>query len=57
MDDLTGIITDPSAPPDEVEAWRAAGVDVVIADAGPLEPLPVRPRDLRHAARNDGATS
>ena len=57
MDDLTGIVTDPSAPPDEVEAWRAAGVEVIIADSGPLEPLPVRPRDLRHAARNDGATS
>jgi DeoR/GlpR family transcriptional regulator of sugar metabolism len=57
MDDLTGIVTDPSAPPDEVEAWRGAGVDVVIAQAGPMEPLPVRPRDLRHAAHNDGATS
>ena len=57
MDDLTGIITDPSAPPAEVEAWRAAGVDVIIADAAPIEPLPVRPHDLRRAMRNDGATS
>jgi DeoR/GlpR family transcriptional regulator of sugar metabolism len=57
MDDLTGIVTDPSAPTDEVEAWRGAGVDVVIAQSGPMEPLPVRPRDLRHAAHNDGATS
>jgi DeoR/GlpR family transcriptional regulator of sugar metabolism len=57
MDDLTGIVTDPSAPADEVEAWRGVGIDVIIADSGPMEPLPVRPRDLRHAARNDEATS
>ena len=57
MDDLTGIVTDPSAPTDEVEAWRGAGVDVIIAQGGPMEPLPVRPRDLRHASHNDGATS
>src|SRR5437763_7845265 len=29
LDDLTGIVTDSSAPADEVEAWRAAGVEVV----------------------------
>jgi DeoR/GlpR family transcriptional regulator of sugar metabolism len=57
MNDLTGIITDPSAPADEVEAWRAAGVEVILADARPLEPLPVRPRDLRRAWHNDEATS
>jgi DeoR/GlpR family transcriptional regulator of sugar metabolism len=57
MDDLTGIVTDPTAPTDEVEAWRGAGVDVIIAQSGPTGPLPVRPRDLRHAAHNDGATS
>src|ERR1700704_4874962 len=45
-DDLTGIITDSSAPDDEVQAWRAAGVEVITADPGPRE-LPVRPRDLR----------
>jgi DeoR/GlpR family transcriptional regulator of sugar metabolism len=57
MDDLTGIVTDPTAPAEEVAAWRAAGVDVVIADSGPMEPLPVRPHDLRRVTRNDGATS
>ena len=51
----TGIVTDSGAPEDEVEAWRAAGVDVVTADPGPREPPPVRPRDLRRAVRNDGA--
>ena len=57
VDDLTGIITDESAPGSEVEAWRGAGVDVVVADVGPMEPLPVRPRDLRRASRNDEETS
>src|SRR4029077_7894713 len=28
-EDLTGIVTDASAPADEVEAWRAAGVEIV----------------------------
>ena len=32
---------------DEVEAWRAKGVQVVTADPGPREPLLRRPRDLR----------
>jgi DeoR/GlpR family transcriptional regulator of sugar metabolism len=57
VDDLTGIITDPSAPGLEVEAWRAAGVDVTLAEVGPMEPLPVRPRDLRRAHRNDEVSS
>ena len=52
--DLTGIVTDSSAPADEVQAWRAAGVDVIIVDPGPRETLAVRPRDLRRAVRNDG---
>jgi DeoR family transcriptional regulator of aga operon/DeoR family fructose operon transcriptional repressor len=50
---LAGIVTDSTAPPDEVEVWRAAGIDVVTADPGPREPPPVRPRDLRRAVRND----
>jgi DeoR/GlpR family transcriptional regulator of sugar metabolism len=53
VDELAGIITDSSAPKSEVEAWRRAGVDVVTVDPGPREPLPVRPRDLRRAVRND----
>jgi len=51
-DELAGIVTDSSAPHEEVEAWRAAGVDVVVADPGPAEPPPLRPRDLRRAVRN-----
>jgi DeoR/GlpR family transcriptional regulator of sugar metabolism len=53
VDDLGGIITDSGAPVDEVEAWRAAGVDVITVDPGPSEPPPIRPRDLRRAVRND----
>jgi len=45
------------APDDEVEAWRAAGVDVITVDPGPREPLAVRPRDLRRAVRNERGTS
>jgi DeoR/GlpR family transcriptional regulator of sugar metabolism len=55
VEELAGIITDSSAPAAEVEAWRAAGVNVISVDPGPREPPPVRPRDLRRAVRNDGA--
>src|SRR3954468_10895933 len=57
VDSLAGVITDPGAPPEEVEAWRAAGVQVITPDPGPPEPLPVRPRDLRRAVRNHEAGS
>jgi DeoR/GlpR family transcriptional regulator of sugar metabolism len=50
---LAGVVTDSSAPDDQVDAWRAAGVEVVTADPGPREAPPVRPRDLRRAVRND----
>lgn len=55
VDDLTGIVTDWSAPAEEVEAWRAAGVQVITTEPGPREPPPLRPRDLRRAVRNDEA--
>jgi DeoR/GlpR family transcriptional regulator of sugar metabolism len=55
VEELAGIITDSSAPTIEVEAWRAAGVNVISVDPGPREPPPLRPRDLRRAVRNDGA--
>jgi DeoR/GlpR family transcriptional regulator of sugar metabolism len=54
VQELAGIITDSSAPTDEVEAWRAAGVNVISVDPGPREPPPLRPRDLRRAVRHDG---
>ena len=55
VEELAGIITDSSAPAVEVEAWRAAGVNIITVDPGPREPPPLRPRDLRLAMRNDGA--
>jgi DeoR/GlpR family transcriptional regulator of sugar metabolism len=56
VEELGGIITDSSAPAGEVEAWRAAGVEVVTVDPGPREPPPLRPRDLRRAVRNEELT-
>jgi DeoR/GlpR family transcriptional regulator of sugar metabolism len=56
VEELGGILTDSSAPAGEVEAWRAAGVEVVTVDPGPREPPPLRPRDLRRAVRNDELT-
>jgi DeoR/GlpR family transcriptional regulator of sugar metabolism len=53
VEELAGIITDSSAPTDEVEAWRAAGVNVISVDPGPREPPPLRPRDLRRVVRID----
>jgi DeoR/GlpR family transcriptional regulator of sugar metabolism len=50
-DQLAGIVTDSSAPPDEVEAWRAAGIHVISSDPGPGAPAPLRPRDLRASVR------
>src|SRR5881397_3347650 len=52
VDELTGIVTDASAPVEDVEAWRAAGVEVVVGDPGPHKLPPLRPRDLRRAVRN-----
>jgi DeoR/GlpR family transcriptional regulator of sugar metabolism len=47
--DLTGIVTDWTAPAADVEAWRAAGVEVVTAAAGASDAPPLRPRDLRRS--------
>src|SRR6476620_78748 len=38
--ELAGVITDSSAPADEVAAWRAEGVEVIAVDPGPREALP-----------------
>ena len=55
VEDLAGIITDSSAPTAEVEAWRAAGVDVMTVDPTPRDSPPLRPRDLRRVAPNEEA--
>ena len=49
---LTGIVTDSSAPTDAVEAWRAAGVEVITADVGPQDAPHPGPRDLRREVLN-----
>ena len=57
VDDLTGIVTDASAPADEVEAWRAAGVDVVVADAGPMRAAAGPAARPASRVRNDGGAN
>jgi DeoR family transcriptional regulator of aga operon len=56
VEELTGIVTDASAPAEAIAEWRAAGVAVTAADTGPRETA-IRPRDLRRVVRSDGAPS
>jgi DeoR/GlpR family transcriptional regulator of sugar metabolism len=51
------IVTDTSAPAEQVEAWRSRGVDVVTAEVGSREGSPVRPMDLRRQPPSDGSGS
>jgi len=44
---VAAIVTDSSAPAEEIDAWRASGVEVVVAEVAPRERSPVRVRDLR----------
>ena len=53
--DVAGIVTDSSAPPDEIDAWRARGVKVIVADPGRPEPPPLRPRVLHRGVGSDGS--
>lgn len=46
-DRVDAIVTDASAPVDEVEVWRARGVTIVAADVDLARGSRVRPRDLR----------
>jgi DeoR/GlpR family transcriptional regulator of sugar metabolism len=46
-DDVDAIVTDSSAPADQVDAWREQGKDVVVAEVEERERAPVRPIDLR----------
>jgi DeoR/GlpR family transcriptional regulator of sugar metabolism len=54
-DGVHAIVTDTSAPAEEVKAWRARGIDVVTADVVSRERSPVRPMSLRRAPPRDGA--
>jgi DeoR/GlpR family transcriptional regulator of sugar metabolism len=53
-DDVDAIVTDPSAPADQVEAWRARGTEVVTAEVKPRERQPIRTVDLRRPIPSDG---
>ena len=57
VEELTGIVTDSSAPAAEVDAWRQAGVDVITVDPRPGESPPVRPRDLRRVTGSGEAVA
>ncbi len=48
------IVTDATAPPEQVEAWRARGVDVIVAEVEPREQATVRPMDLRRVPPDGG---
>jgi DeoR/GlpR family transcriptional regulator of sugar metabolism len=52
-----GIVTDESAPPDEVAAWREHGVEVTVVERGAPGRPPVRLRDLRPPARTGGTAA
>jgi DeoR/GlpR family transcriptional regulator of sugar metabolism len=54
-DDVDAIVTDSSAPADQVEAWRARGTEVVTAEVKPRERSPIRAVDLRRPIPSDGA--
>src|SRR4051794_8797455 len=55
-DHVDAIVTDSSAPVEEVHAWRASGVEVVTAEVVARERSSVRVRDLRRVPPNeDGA--
>jgi DeoR/GlpR family transcriptional regulator of sugar metabolism len=47
VDQVAAIVTDASAPVEQVDAWRARGVEVVTAQATSPERTPVRVPDLR----------
>ena len=47
VENLTGIVTDSSAPADEIDAWRRNGVEVVAAEVASRARSAPRVRDLR----------
>jgi DeoR/GlpR family transcriptional regulator of sugar metabolism len=56
-DGVHAVVTDTSAPAEDVEAWRARGIDVVTAEVVSRERSPVRPMDLRRVPPADGGST
>ena len=56
-DRVDAIVTDTSAPAEEVDAWRARGTEVVAVEAEPSTRLPVRARDLRRVPPLGGSVA
>jgi DeoR/GlpR family transcriptional regulator of sugar metabolism len=52
-DGVHAVVTDTSAPAEQVEAWRARGIDVLTAEVAANERSPVRPIDLRRVPPTD----
>jgi DeoR/GlpR family transcriptional regulator of sugar metabolism len=53
-DRVDAIVTDSSAPPNQVDAWRARGTEVVVAKAEPKQRRPIHAVDLRRPIQRDG---
>ena len=53
-DSVDAIVTDSSAPPDQVDAWRARGTEVVVAEAERKQRRPIHTVDLRRPVARDG---
>jgi len=54
-DDVHGIVTDTTAPEAEVEAWRARGVSVTVAEPAAIPAAPVRSHELRRGPHHGSA--
>jgi DeoR/GlpR family transcriptional regulator of sugar metabolism len=55
--DLHGIVSDASAPATEVEAWRASGIEVILAEPSRSSAPAVPPRELRRRVNSNGNTA
>jgi hypothetical protein len=53
-DAVGAIVTDESAPADQVRAWNEHGVEVIVAEVNEEAPTNVRPIDLRRSPPERG---